>query len=343
MLFSPRIGLKPLAWLCRRLSISLSAGVDIRRTLKREAESARQPLKGRLEEIQNAVNRGMSFSEGVAATGNYFPTLFRELAVVGDQTGNLAEVLRELGDQYDQQLVRRREFLSALTWPMIELVASIGIVAFLIWISPVIGPNVDILGLGLVGTDGLVKYFMFIGCVAVAVWFVVQLAKREFLWLWPVEALVSYLPVLGRIHETLSVARLTWALSVTLGSAMELRKALDLSLRSSRNSRYTGASQQIWAQIMRGASLHNAMAETRLFPARLLDAISVGEESGRLPETMDTMSKHYADEARMALSILSRLAGFLVWGIVAMLIISLIFQIFSGYVNMINNAASGKF
>jgi type IV pilus assembly protein PilC len=343
MLFSPRIGLKPLAWLCRRLSISLSAGVDIRRTLKREAESARRPLKSRLEDIQNAVDRGASFSEGVASTGNFFPRLFRELVIVGDQTGNLAEVLRELAEQYDQQLVRKRDFLSALTWPMMELVASICIVAFLIWISPVLGPGVDVLGLGLVGNEGLIQYFTFLGCIAAVVWVIVQAAKREYLWLRPVEAIVSKLPVLGRIHETLSVARLTWALSVTLGSAMELRKALELSLRSSHNSRYAAASQPIWTSIMRGSSLHRAMAETHIFPARLLDAIAVGEESGRLPETMDTLSKHYADEARMALSILSRLAGFLVWGIIAMMIISLIFQIYGGYIKAINNAASGRF
>jgi type II secretory pathway component PulF len=336
MLFSPRVGLKPLAWLCRRLSISLSAGVDIRRTLTREAESARQPLKGRLEQIQTAVNRGSSFSEGVLATDNYFPSLFRELTVVGDQTGNLAEVLRELAEQYDQQLIRRREFLSALTWPMIELGASIFIVAFLIWIADVIG--VDVLGMGLIGTEGLVKYFTFIGCVAACVWFAVQLAKREYLWLWPVEALVARLPVLGRIHETLSVARLTWAMSVTMGSAMEIRKAIELSLKSSRNSRYAGAYYEIWRRVMRGSSLHLAMAETRVFPARLLDAIAVGEESGRLPETLERLSQHYADEARMALSILSRLAGFAVWGIVAMIIISLIFKIFGGYMNILNSA-----
>jgi type IV pilus assembly protein PilC len=125
-----------------------------------------------------------------------------------------------------------------------------------------------------------------------------------------------------------------------MGSAMELRKAIELSLRSSRNSRYAGAYEEIWQRIMRGSSLHLAMAETRIFPARLLDAIAVGEESGRMPETLDRLSGHYADEARMALSILSRLAGFLVWGIVAMIIISLIFKIFGGYMNILNSAGS---
>jgi type II secretory pathway component PulF len=341
MLFSPRIDLKPLAWLCRRLSISLSAGVDIRRTLQREAESARGPLRHRLTAIQSAVNRGTTFSEAVAATGNYFPTLFRELVAVGDQTGNLAEVLRELADQYDEQLTRKRAFLSALTWPMIELSASVFIVAFLIWIAEVIG--VDVLGLGLVGTNGLIKYFTFIGFVVAGIWVLIQAAKREYLWLKPIEAIVSRIPVLGRIHETLSVARLTWAMSVTLGSAMELRKAIELSLRGSHNSRYAGAADDIWRRIMRGGSLYQAMLETRIFPPRLLDAIAVGEESGSLPETLDRLSRHYADEARTALMILSRIAGFVVWGIVAMIIVSLIFQIFGGYVQMINNAAKGKF
>ena len=58
MLFEPRIGLKPLAALCRRLAISLGAGVDVRTvwdpvwTMDRLSESAREKLVMPLEDLE---------------------------------------------------------------------------------------------------------------------------------------------------------------------------------------------------------------------------------------------------------------------------------------------------
>ncbi len=56
------------------------------------------------------------------------------------------------------------------------------------------------------------------------------------------------------------------------------------------------------------------MAESGVFPARIIDAIAVGERSGRLPETMELLSDQYEDEARAALTVLTRIAGIVVCG-----------------------------
>ena len=84
--------------------------------------------------------------------------------------------------------------------------------------------------------------------------------------------------------------------------------------------------------------LHEAMTETGAFPRRIVDAIAVGERSGRLSETMKLLSDQYQDEARAAMTVLTRLAGFGVWIGVAGLMIFLIFRIFSFYVGVLNSA-----
>ncbi|HTU25594.1 MAG TPA: type II secretion system F family protein, partial [Pirellulales bacterium] len=140
---------------------------------------------------------------------------------------------------------------------------------------------------------------------------------------------------------TMAMARMTWAMSLTLGAGMELRHALALSLRSTLTARFADQIDPIWQSIRGGSELHEAMDETGVFPRRLIDAIAVGERSGRLSETMELMSQQYQDEAREALTVLVRFAGMAVGGLVAVLIIFLIFRIFSFYVGMINEAARG--
>ena len=90
---------------------------------------------------------------------------------MGEQSGHLGEVLKQLADHYQNQLTLRRNFLASITWPAIELFLAIAIVGFLIWIMGVInGSNpqpIDPLGLGLIGNDGLVKYAAFVAIVGV--------------------------------------------------------------------------------------------------------------------------------------------------------------------------------
>src|SRR5574340_1100902 len=151
MYFSPRIGLRPLAGLCRRASISLGAGVDVRTVFAREAERAQgQAMRRNLAAIADAIQDGDSLGRALAATGDYFPALMRELVEVGEQTGHLSEVLAQLAEHYEDQVDLRRTFLASIAWPMTELGLTLAIVGGFIWImgflSSMRGARVDLLG-----------------------------------------------------------------------------------------------------------------------------------------------------------------------------------------------------
>ena len=108
-LLSPRIGLRDLAQLSRRLAIALASGIEVRRVLERETGNTRGPvLRSHLREINDAAARGDTFTEGLARTGEYFPKLLGEMVNVGEQTGHLAEVFGHLADHYEEQLRLRR-------------------------------------------------------------------------------------------------------------------------------------------------------------------------------------------------------------------------------------------
>ncbi|MBI3836409.1 MAG: type II secretion system F family protein [Planctomycetia bacterium] len=347
MLGEPRIGLKPLAALCRRLATSLGAGVDVRTVWAREAAAVRGPGHGRFSDVSTAVAQGTTIGDALKETGNYFPEFFRELVRVGEECGHLPEVFRQLAEHYEHQLKLRRLLLTAITWPVIELTLALTVIGLLIWLMGAVDAlkkaNVDPLGLGLAGNSGLVAYLSFLAVVGAVGFFTVRASMRGVFWVTPVQHVLMAVPRLGRVLETFAIARLAWALHVTLNSGMDLRPALKMSLASTRNVFYTRHIDGVLAAIRSGREIHEALRDTGVFPLAFLDSVRVGEESGQLPESMGHLSLHYQEEARMAMNTLTILLGLAVWGLIAAIIIFFIFRLAGFYVNLIDNVSKGKF
>jgi type II secretory pathway component PulF len=343
MLGQARIGTKTLANLCRRLAISLSAGVDVRNVWARETNHAHGAARRHFKEISSAVARGSSIGDALDQSGNYFPEFFREMVRVGEESGNLPEVFRQLAENYEHQLQMRRTLIGAITWPLIELTLALGVVGLLIYVMGAVPQlaksNIDLLGLGLRGTSGLAIYLAVLAVIAAIGVAIYRAAVRGALWIRPVQLVLMRVPQLGKAMETFALARLTWAMHVTLNSGMELRKALSLSLRSTHNVVYSQHVDRVLRSIRSGNEIHEALDATRAFPPGFVDAVEVGEQSGMLSETMANLSNQYQAEARMAMNVITAILGFLVFVLIAMIIIFFIYQIFTNaYLGPINDA-----
>ena len=328
-MFSPRIGLKPLVGLCRRLSIALGAGIDARTVWAREAERAHGALESRLSDISDAANHGESLTVALAATGDYFPAIFREMAEVGEETGHLDAVFAQLADHYEAQLKMRRTFYSAIWWPMTQLVLSLGVIGFAIWIMGVIaamGAKVDILGFGLIGNRGLAIYVMFLGVVGISIALVIRAIARGLVWTRPIQRFVLQIPGVGQPLQTLAISRLAWSMHLTMNTGMDVRRALKLSLRSTHNARYTDQIPTIDAEIMAGNSIHEAFVSAGAYPTDFLDTLAVGEQSGQIVESMGRLAKQYQEQAQAAMAALAVVAGWAVWAVIAAFIIVMIFR-----------------
>lgn len=332
--FSSRASSRDMVGLCRRMSISLEAGVDIRTALAREADRGAGSLRSRLAILSDAVDHGQPVSDALAATEDYFPPLFREMVQVGEESGHLDGVLAQLADHYDAQLRVRRIFLGAIIWPVIQLVLSLGVIGFLIWITGML--NVDILGLGLTGNRGLRIYLTFLALAGIVGWLVIRAARRGLVWTWPIQRLVLNLPVIGRPLQTMALARLAWSMHLTMNTGMNVRRALALSLRSTQNARYTSQIPTIDAEIAAGNSIFEAFRIAGGYPPDFLDTLAVGEQSGKVVESMGNLARQYQEQARIALTVLGVLAGWGVWMIIAAFIIILIFRLALFYVGTLN-------
>lgn len=343
MLFSPRIGLKSLANLCRRLAISTAAGIQDRKIWSGEADRAHGRDQATYRQVSDALARGVSIGDAVALTGDYLPTMFKQIVAIGDTSGTLDQAYRRLAEHYEHSLAAKRSFLSALAWPMIQLGIAVMVIGIVIWISSTFslknleGEPADIFGLGLTGRSGLMIYIAMVATAIAGVALVVRAGQRGVLWTRRLQRSLLNLPAVGDAIRTLALARFTWALQLVLDTSMDLRKALPLALDASGNDYYRELGPKVANNIQRGMSLHMALAETHAFPGDLLDAMAVGEETGMLAETMQRQSAEFQRRAATAISVIAQMIGYAVWAAVAVLIIVLIFRVFMPYVDNINN------
>ena len=343
MLLPPRLSSKQLAELSHRLSIELAAGIDIRRIWTREAERVPSRMRAQFASVRDAVATGESLSVGLAHTGHLFPPMFLEMVHVGEQTGTLAEVFERLAHHYRHQVQMRRTFLSLISWPMAQLGITICVIGIVIWILGIIagqnqGQPIDILGFGLIGSRGLIIYTNFIVSVGLCIAGLVVAVRRGMLWTRPLQRWALKIPGIGPALEKICLARLTWAMHLTLNVEMDLRRLIPLVLYIAGNDRYVQQTDTIVAAIVAGDSMHGAFRSTGIFPQRFLDALEVGEESGQIVETMERLSAQYQEEAESAMKTISVMLGTGIWMLVAALIIMIIFRIFGFYLGAINDA-----
>ena len=126
-------------------------------------------------------------------------------------------------------------------------------------------------------------------------------------------------------------------MNLTFHTGMDVRRALRLSLQSTQTAHFTDRIEEIERAVAAGETIHEAFRETSAFPPEFLDALHVGEESGKLPDAMGKLSTQYRSRAEAALTASSTIGAFLIWALVALLAIAVIFRVFSAYTGMIRS------
>jgi type II secretory pathway component PulF len=292
-----------------------------------------------MQSVAAHVKQGGSLADAVKAQGNYFPDHFAEMIEAGEKTGRLDRVLDRLAIYYQDLADFRSLFLNSILWPMVQLILAIIVVGLLIYLPSVIQPGseIDLLGFGLTGSDGLVRYATIIGCAA-AVVFVLYLIARNgyfnFLGDW-----VSHLPRLGKTFAVFPEARFVQTLSLAIEAGMDAWSAVDLSFRSAGTPRFLRRAAAAKDAVLKGRDMHTVLAETGLFQDETLEAVQVGEESGRLAETLDKHFRQLKSQVKSSMAKLTYMASGIIWFVIAAALITIIFRVFSLYVNNIGEAA----
>lgn len=333
-----RIATKSLAQLCRRMSTSLRAGVDVRTAWQQESHRGSPQQRLQAQEISRRVADGETVANAMRDCNGFFPPLTCDMADVGEQSGHLDELLLQLADYYEHVLELRRSFLQRIAWPILQLVMGVMIVALLILILGVVGAKIDVLGLGLSTGMSLFVYFLGVFGFAGGVALVVMAVQRGWLGGAPLRAAMA-VPILGRAIQNSALSRFSMALGMAMETGMDVGRALQMALSCTQNPYYTSHAESLRGQVQSGRELHVALRDTAAFPDEYLDQFESGELSGQLPEVLSRLSFEYRDRAQLSLKVVVTTLSIAIWmGIAALLVFVIIRLFITLYLGPINEA-----
>jgi len=121
-----------LARITRTLGTLLSSGIPLLDALRIGGEvSGNQVYINSLQNVSENVKEGTSLARPLEQSG-VFPPMMTRMIAVGEQTGELEEMLNKVADSYDQQVETTLSALTSLLEPIMIVVMG-GIVGFIVF------------------------------------------------------------------------------------------------------------------------------------------------------------------------------------------------------------------
>ncbi len=128
-----KISAADLSLFTRQLATLLAAGIPVEESLRGVSE---QTEKDKVREliigVRAKVLEGYGLAQAMSQYPQAFPELYRATVGSGEQTGHLDVVLEKLADYTENQQQTRQKVQQALIYPIIMIIVSVGIIAFLL-------------------------------------------------------------------------------------------------------------------------------------------------------------------------------------------------------------------
>ena len=295
-----------LIMFCRQMHTITRAGIPLVKGLRGLAASLRNyAFQQALNDIVERLEAGVELSTAMRAHPKIFNNLFVSLVSVGENSGRLDLVFKQLSDYMERDLSTMKSIKTALRYPSFVLIAiSIAIVIINIKVIPAFagmfskfGAQLPLPTRILIGiSDFFVNYWMYLfALIAVLVaWTYHYVRTPEGSRVWGRKKL--RLIVVGDIIERASLARYARSFGLMLNAGLPLSNALELSARAIDNPYLGDKVRGIRAGIERGEGLFQTHLVSGMFTPLVLQMISVGEESGQVDTLLAEVAAFYESE-----------------------------------------------
>ena len=318
-----RVSTGHLAAFCRQLGQYLDAGVPIVRSLDSlQSQFAKTALGPVLERVAVGVRGGESLTDAMSREPRAFDAQFLAMMTVAETRGGVPETLKRMSAGLEARQRLFRQARSAMIQPALTLLVAFGVGMLLsVFILPgMVGFITDLsANKGPVTLPVTTRILMaFSAFMASIGWFVVPLAVvgsiLALVWIYKrprgkafLDEIVIRVPVLGKLLRMIDTARFCRVLSTLLEAGVDIFASLDLTASTMMLVPFRRAVTNAREAVTEGSELSEALAQTRRFTPDVLAIVSSGEETGKLPETLERLGDDYEEQVELMVKNLGNL------------------------------------
>ena len=344
--FLQRVKLRDLAVLTRQLATMITSGVTILRALYvLEAQTESKLLRETLTKVRKDVEAGLALSDALERHPKVFSPLYVAMIRSGETGGVLEDSLQRISDQLEKEDALRRQVRAAMVYPSVVITFAMAVMLALVaFIVPVFakvfkdfGGKLPTLTQITVGMSHLItgRWYILILLVGAAVFGFTKWKKSS--WGRPQwDTLKLRVPLkIGDTVQKIALARWSRTFSALVSSGVPILQAIDIVGQTAGNAVVEKSMSQVTDSVKRGGTIAAPLKGTPVFPAMVVDMISVGEETGALDTMLSKVADFYEEEVAAAVkaitSILEPVMIIVVGGMVGFVVISMYLPLFKVY------------
>lgn len=294
---------------CFHMEQTARAGVPMLESLQDLRDSVENPrFREVISSMMESIEGGKTLSQSMRDFPTIFSQVFANLVRAGEQSGEMAEVFRNLAENLKWQDEQASYVKKLLLYPAFVAVIVFGVVIFLMaYLVPELLKFVATMGQELplhtrilIGVSDIVRdywYVLLFGPVvlAIAVMFAIRTNPKAH---YKYDDIKLRLPVVGEIYKKIILTRLTNFFAMMYASGITIIDCIRTSEEIAGNKVMEETMHKVGQSIADGSSLSDSFAATRIFPPLVLRMIRVGENTGALEEALLNVSYFYTRDVR---------------------------------------------
>lgn len=327
----------------RQLSSMLTSGLTLMQALLiLKDQTQKETMHNVIDGIIGQVQEGKPLAYALERYPQVFTPIYIALIRAGESSGFLDKILLRLADNLEKQAKLRSTIRSALMYPVIIVVLMVAVtIVMMIFVIPPLSNLYTSLNVSLpVSTQiviGISNFTIAYWWIVLGVSFVLIYGLRY----WSktesgslaLDNIVLKIPLIGNLVRKTVLAEFTRTLGLLVGSGALVVQSLQESANVANNKIYRSAIQEIAKRVEKGVSIGDAMAVYTLFPPILVQMVKIGEQTGKLDDSLIRVSEYFEREVDVVVKGLTTAIEpiiMLVLGIgVAFLVSSIITPIYS--------------
>jgi len=305
--FLGRVSLTERLMFTRNLQVMIAAGLPLPRAFQTlSSQTKSKKFKNVLLNISEEIIKGNSFSDSLEKHSDVFSEVFRSMIKVGEEAGNLEEVLKILSQQMERESELRSKIKGALVYPAVIVSAMVGIgILMLIMVVPKIAETFEELEIELPFTTQLViglgtflaeKWFLAISIIAVFLfflWLSLKTGKGKRV----IDSVILKIPVVSPLIKKTNSAYTVRTLSSLITAGVPIVRSLNIVAGILGNSYYKKAILEASEKVKKGEKLSEALEPYKdIYPLIVVQMIKVGEETGETSNILFQLADFFEDE-----------------------------------------------
>jgi len=307
---------KDLVILTRQLATMIDAGLPLVQCLDiLGSQTENKRLASIVAQVRTDVESGATFADALKKHPKVFDNLYVNMVAAGEAGGILDTILQRLAAYMEKFAKIKKQIKSAMIYPSVILFVAVAVVALLmIVVVPMLASMFADMGQALPlptrivitisnflkGWGGLILLLCIIG------FFIgMKQFRNTAKGLRITDGIALKMPVVGSLIQRVSVAKFTRTLGTLLTSGVPILEGLLIVSRTAGNKVVEEGIMMTRQSVSEGKTLAEPLSKAQVFPAMVVQMISVGEATGALDSMLNKIADFYDDEVDSAVAALT--------------------------------------